>query len=361
MARILHVLTSDDRRGAEVFGTRLAEALEARGHRNEVLAVRPGGSGSRLDVEVVGPGRGRAVRTVRSRARRVDVVVGHGADGLPVGALGTAGTRAAFVYRSIGDPNHWAASRRARRVRVRWFLRHAAAVVALWDEAATVIRRAYRVPAGHVRVIPNAADPDRWTIPTDAARAAARRRLGLAEGPVVAVVGALSPEKRVGLAVHSIVRDPSLQLVVAGDGPDRPAIASLAAASDRRVHLLGSVADLTDLYAAADVVLSTSATEGQPGALIEAGMSGLPIVATDVGGTASVVGPGDRLVPPRAGPGEILGAVRSVLGAEGADTGAARRRRHHAVRRFAMDRVADGWSTLVDDLVASRATVDPRR
>ena len=45
----------------------------------------------------------------------------------------------------------------------------------------------------------------------------------------------------------------------------------------------------SDVFSAADVVLSTSENEGMPVALIEAQMMGLPVVATDVGSVAEVV------------------------------------------------------------------------
>jgi glycosyltransferase involved in cell wall biosynthesis len=69
------------------------------------------------------------------------------------------------------------------------------------------------------------------------------------------------------------------------------------------VELLGARDDVPDLLASADLVVSTARWEGQPISLQEALHAGAPLVATDVGGTAAVVGDAAVLVPggdPRA-------------------------------------------------------------
>lgn len=69
----------------------------------------------------------------------------------------------------------------------------------------------------------------------------------------------------------------------------------------QRVHWLGSVKDVPSLLAAADVTLLTSHEEGFSNALIEYMATGLPTVATDVGGNAEAVLDGQTglIVPPR--------------------------------------------------------------
>lgn len=75
----------------------------------------------------------------------------------------------------------------------------------------------------------------------------------------------------------------------------------------QRVHWLGSVKDVPSLLAAADVTLLTSHEEGFSNALIEYMATGLPTVATDVGGNAEAVLDGQTglIVPPRNP--EVLG------------------------------------------------------
>jgi glycosyltransferase involved in cell wall biosynthesis len=121
----------------------------------------------------------------------------------------------------------------------------------------------------------------------------ARRMLGLPQGcPVVAYVGRLTGIKRpdrflcVAREVRRVV--PAAHFVVCGAGdlqPDPETVACLGPS----LHLLGWRADVETVYAAADLVLLTSDNEGMPVSLIEAGLAGLPVVATDVGSVAEVV------------------------------------------------------------------------
>lgn len=113
-----------------------------------------------------------------------------------------------------------------------------------------------------------------------------------------------------GKGVRSLVRchaalGNDVQLTLVGDGPDRPAVERLIAevGTSQRVHLVGEVlpAEVSHHLAAADVFVNPSHSEGLPTAVLEAAAVGLPIVATDVGGTSLIVGDGEGgfLVPPR--------------------------------------------------------------
>ncbi|WP_406398181.1 glycosyltransferase [Streptomyces sp. NBC_00879] len=132
----------------------------------------------------------------------------------------------------------------------------------------------------------------------------ARRLLGLPQDcPVVAYVGRITGIKRPDrfLAAAREVRRavPATHFVVCGEGdfePDPQAIAELGDS----LHRLGWRADVETVYAAADLVLLTSDNEGMPVSLIEAGLAGLPVVATNVGSVAEVVQDGTTgfLAPP---------------------------------------------------------------
>ncbi|MFF0065244.1 glycosyltransferase [Streptomyces sp. NPDC005279] len=121
----------------------------------------------------------------------------------------------------------------------------------------------------------------------------ARRLLGLPQGcPVVAYVGRITGIKRPDrfLAVAREVRHavPGVHFVVCGSGDFQPDPEAVAELGDS-LHLLGWRADVETVYAAADLVLLTSDNEGMPVSLIEAGLAGLPAVATNVGSVAEVV------------------------------------------------------------------------
>ncbi len=99
---------------------------------------------------------------------------------------------------------------------------------------------------------------------------------------------------------------PGLVLWLAGDGPDRKALAVRARRLGiaPRVHFLGRRADVFPLMARADAVALASRCEGHPLALLEALALGRPVVATAVGGVAEIVDPGHTglLVPPESPP-----------------------------------------------------------
>ena len=126
-------------------------------------------------------------------------------------------------------------------------------------------------------------------IPNAVARAvtAGRRRAGRAGGGTVLGVGQLHRQKGFDLLVRAFAaaagRRDGWDLVIAGDGPERRALAALATScgvSDR-VRLVGRRTDIERLYAAADVFALSSRYEGFPNVLLEAMAAGLPPVAAD--------------------------------------------------------------------------------
>ena len=81
------------------------------------------------------------------------------------------------------------------------------------------------------------------------------------------------------------------RLVLVGDGPERDALEALAEKLEIRdgVQFAGMQDELARYYAAADVFVMPSRTEGLPMALLEAGMAGRPVVVSDVGDMPGIV------------------------------------------------------------------------
>jgi glycosyltransferase involved in cell wall biosynthesis len=125
-------------------------------------------------------------------------------------------------------------------------------------------------------------------------RAAARLKLGIpGDGPVVAYVGRLTrikrPDRLVGVAQQVRHLVPGVRFIVCGGGDAAGEVEAAAKGLDGSLRLLGWRADVETVYAAADLVILTSDNEGMPVSLIEAGLAGLPAVATRVGSVAEVV------------------------------------------------------------------------
>ncbi len=284
---ILQVIASAERRGAETFGVALGGALGHLGHQVETVAVEPGGAPV-LDVELLGAERMRpdGLRRLRSKMRRADVVIAHGSTALPATAIAGLGCSTPVIYRQISDPTTWTATR-LRRARVRIYLHEMDHVVALTDRTKSIVAERFGFRPADITVVPNGADADRFIPASPATRKAAREHLDL--GPddfVVAWVGALSAEKQPLLALRAIANLEGARLLMAGSGPLSDVVATEAPGGS---ILLGSVADPLEVYHAADVVLLTSRTESLPAVLIEAGLCGVPVVASDVGDVSSIV------------------------------------------------------------------------
>jgi glycosyltransferase involved in cell wall biosynthesis len=126
-----------------------------------------------------------------------------------------------------------------------------------------------------------------------AERAATRRELGLGDGDfVVLCVANLRPEKGAEAFVEAVSRArdqvPRLRGLLVGDGPQRHELEQRVADSEG-VRMLGSRGDVPDLLAACDAFCLLSEAEALPISILEAMALSLPVVTTDVGGTAEAV------------------------------------------------------------------------
>jgi glycosyltransferase involved in cell wall biosynthesis len=269
-------------------------------------------------------------------------VVGFGSTTLPACAIAAAATETPFVYRSIGDLTYWA-NTPAKRLRVRTMLARAQTVVALWPEAGRNVTQHFGVPAERVRVIPRGVDPAAYDFVPSEQAGQARARLGLpGGGPLLCFVGSLSEEKSLETAISALAALPGHHLVVAGDGPCREAL-EIQGRSDApgRVHFLGQLADPRDVYAAADLLVLPSLSEGIPGVVLEAGLIGRPAIATAVGGTPSVIDDGITGVLFEQRDVDALAAAVRLVMADASAMGISARERY--AQNFALDRIATAW------------------
>lgn len=321
---------------------RLSDRLAHQGCHSSVVALEPGTVGG-LQVETLGLRRFSrgTLGALRAAARAADVVLAHGSSTLPAVSAATVGLNTPFVYRSIGDPSAWVATR-ARRGRVRLAAARAAGIVALWRGAAVFWHEALRVPADRITVIPNWVEAERFAATTPRTRSAARAQLGLDdEAPVVLCLGALTPEKRVDLAVRAVGSLAHHTLLVVGDGSEKQSLTSLAEQWPGRIRFAGPTPDPIVPLAAADVLVLASRTEGQPAVAIEAGLTGIPVVATRVGGVPDIVldcRSGILLDDPS--PVRLASAIEEAI-AKRDEMGAIGRQ--HCLEHFDLHRIAGTW------------------
>lgn len=174
--------------------------------------------------------------------------------------------------------------------------------------------------------------PVRW-VPSMGPRRLADRRPdpGRARTGVVGFGGRLVPEKGVDVLLRAAARLPGTEVVVAGYGPQRAHLESLATELGVTATFTGPLGqtDLHALLARTDVAVFPGLKgEGLPSFVVEALGAGVPVVGTDVGAVGRAIGrEGGTLVPP-GDPDALAAAVRNLV------DGDLESRRHRARRLF---------------------------
>ncbi|HVM94765.1 MAG TPA: glycosyltransferase [Candidatus Acidoferrales bacterium] len=171
-----------------------------------------------------------------------------------------------------------------------------------------------RLRSLHSVIIPNGIEIP----PPSVDRAAARARFGIAiDQFVVAFSGRFVHEKGVDLlpaiAAKVVAQGLPLRLLVAGDGPLRPAV---EAEVERRglsevVSFLGFLDDPLPVLVAADAALMPSRTEAFPVAALESLALGVPLVACRAGGVVEIVTDGETAL--LAAPEDVDGLAVALL------------------------------------------------
>jgi glycosyltransferase involved in cell wall biosynthesis len=136
------------------------------------------------------------------------------------------------------------------------------------------------------------------------------------EAPWILALGELHTNKGFDLAIQALPETlkeyPNAVLVIIGEGEERAKLEKLILELhlSEHVFLLGFISEPRRYLKAADVFIVSSRKEGLPYALLEAGMAGLPVIATNVGGIPEVIDSGDTglLVLPN----DIAGLSRAM-------------------------------------------------
>jgi glycosyltransferase involved in cell wall biosynthesis len=370
--RVLHVVTTAQRRGAEVFTADLVDALGRAGVAQQVAVlhavdgpgVRYGAPVTMLGAEAwMLPGMrisATAVRELRRVLRdwKPDVVQAHGGEPLKYALLAGAWLGCRVVYRRIGSTPP-SIAHGPRRVVYGQLMRRAARVVAVAEAVRAETLEVFGLAGSHVVTIPNAVDARRLLPRHD--RALVRQELGIPAGAEVLLsLGALTWEKdplgHVEVAAQVLAERPQAWHLVVGDGPMLGAVEAAVGRSrtGARVRLVGARSDIGDILAASDVLLFASCSEGMPGTVIEAGLVGVPVAGYAVAGVSEVVEPGVTGMLAQPGdPGRLRSDILTLLA--DADMrhalGAAARDRCQA--RFDIQAVAPRYLELYHTLAAA--------
>jgi len=206
-----------------------------------------------------------------------------------------------------------------------------------------VIRNGVELPRSGDAAMRRAARAS-WDVPDDAF--------------VVGCVSNLKPEKGLEHLLEAFARlddAGSLRLVIIGEGASRSSLSRMGASlgiADRML-LAGTDPDVPARLPGFDIFVHPSHTEGLPNAVLEAAAAGLPIVATDVGGTSEIVVDGMTgvLVPA----GDVAGMERAIAALRADGTTRSRlglAAREHVRDAYGMERFVNETAALYERLVS---------
>jgi glycosyltransferase involved in cell wall biosynthesis len=325
--------------GAGGVALRGAEALDQASYRATIFTAEGGsliGSAESAGLAVVPlrhMGRGRGVypggdtRGYRELAgylkeRRFDLVHTHSSK---AGALGRLAAHSAgvpaVVHTFHGFPFHDFQSAPVRRALIaaeRRLARYTDYFLTAGTMVAAEALRLRIAAPDRIRTIDVPVDRE---IPAadPAARARARRRMGLpTDVAVVGTVARLSGQKAPLDMVRAMtmLARPDVYMVWLGGGElrDKMDAAVRRAGLKGRILLLGERDDVPELLPGMDVFALPSLYEGLPCAVVEAMISGIPVVATAVNSTPEIVLPGRTGLLVRPGdPGQLATALAFLL------------------------------------------------
>ena len=297
--RVLHLIHTFGVGGMEVGITKLVNALDPSRVASSICSCCPGDSLKerlRPDIPLYEFNRrkGNDLRLVGQLYRlmrqiRPQIVHTHRWATLCEGLLAARLAGVSFVIHG----EHGTLETRSHNVRVqRWVWNRVDQVLSVSSRLAERMSREVGFPLDRIKVIRNGVDLERFTLRN---RAEARAAFGIAdEDLVIGTVGRLVPVKDQATLLHALaqLRDEGLSFtaLIAGTGRLRDELTALA---DRlrlsNVRFLGNRDDVHRVLGAFDVFVLSSLSEGLSNTIQEAMATGLPVVATDVGGADELV------------------------------------------------------------------------
>jgi len=326
-----------DAGGPAGYVPRIAAELAGRGHQVSVLTLSDSlehdDSGYPFPVRRIGRGGFKPLRALRTTAavyelsRGADVVLVNGLRSEAV--LGARMRGVPTVHKVVGDlawerarnrgwfrgtlDEYQAAGKGVRLRLLDWMrtapLRRADRVIVPSRYLQGIVH-GWGVAAEPAEIVYNAVEPGgpagEYPLPPFA-------------GATLVTVCRLVPWKGVDQLVDALAGLPGARLVVVGDGPLRAELEARARAGgvEGRVLFTGSLShgQVRAVLRQAQVFVLNSSYEGLPHVVLEAMAEGVPVVATDAGGTGEVVRHGETGLLVRVGePADLQAAVRRVLG-----------------------------------------------
>ncbi|MEK9184445.1 MAG: glycosyltransferase family 4 protein [Patescibacteria group bacterium] len=308
--RILYVITKANWGGAQRYVYDLATAA-SEGGWEAIVATGSEGELSRRLIEA-----GIRVETIEGLGRDIrlkdDVSAFHSLLGLirdiqptvvhsnssKAGGLAALAARISGVHRIVFTAHGWAFNedRKGHQKALIWLLHYLTVLLshrticvsgAMRDDARAMplVQKKLVVIHNGIGAIP--------LLPRDEARQ--RLAPGLNTSLWIGTIAELHPTKQLHILVRAFAKvagkNVDCSLVIMGDGQERARLEALALRLQitERVHFLGHIENASSYLPAVDIFVLPSRSEGLGYVLLEAGMAGLPVVATNVGGIPEVI------------------------------------------------------------------------
>ena len=187
-----------------------------------------------------------------------------------------------------------------------------------------------------------------------------RDELGISERScVIGVVGRLDPIKDHSTLFQAFAEvrkaSPDARLLVVGDGPERAYLEDLAGDG---ILFLGNRLDVPVILQALDIFVLSSLNEGISNTILEAMATGLPVIATKVGGNSELVEDGATgiLVPPKE-PKAIASALLKYIRNPEIRNSHGNRGRINAIQVFSIENMVKGYVTVYKRAVSTSLQV----
>jgi glycosyltransferase involved in cell wall biosynthesis len=364
--RVFFLLDSFMLGGTEIQAVELARRLDPARYQVTIGCLRKEGplldrvEEKHLPVVHIDMGRGidspsgalAVLRLARLlRRERFEIVHAHDLWSNLVGMSGAILARVPVRITSQRDLSHdrWYGTYR-RRI-LRFFQARSSVVLTNAGAIRDGLIERERIPPENVRVIYNGVDVARLR------RIEANRKTLFpnSEGKkLVVLVGNMISDVKghstlISAAGEIIKAFPQVQFVLVGDGPRRPVFEQQVSASGLAGHFLflGRRRDVPEILACCSVAVLPSLAEGLPNAVLEYMASGLPIVASALGGNLEVLEDGvtGLLVPPQDA-GALAAALLKLLTDDDFANKLGRVAREDVASRFSFERLVAATENL---------------
>lgn len=353
-ALVLHVLPLDLPRGAQRYAKALRDTLDGAAVRHRTLAIFDSPARALdADFKLVIPRSGlanlgfepRAALALRETLGRSapDLVVAHGSEPLKY-LLPLLGRQTPLIYYKIGVATANLHTGLRRRLHAA-ILRRPQRVAGVSQECLDEAERLFDVSHTKLVLIANGRDPEVFRPRAHGAGTSTPRLI---------FVGHFAASKRPAWFIEAVSRLRSAGVAfsasMVGDGPLFSELQAPARAAG--IELLGHRDDVAVLLREHDVLAFTSlpSGEGMPGVFIEAGLSGLPVVSTDVAGARTVIADGSSgYVVSHDDLDGFVRQLQTLLTRPEQRLAMGQAARQRCVESFTLQQSTERWRALIDE------------